>query len=154
MSNKQRIPLPDLQLLEELASPALRKLYRQQFEQAPPKHASANFLRYNLAWVKQAIDQGHEPMALRESLIKQLQTALGVASCKPQLPSGTRLIREWQGMVYEINVTERGYVWEGRTYKSLSPIATEITGTRWSGPRFFGLKGQAIASYSSSGASS
>jgi len=72
---------------------------------------------------------------------------------KPKLAHGTRLIREWQGAVYEVTVTDSGYVWEGRTYKSLSPIATTITGTRWSGPRFFGIKGQADVSYNASGAS-
>lgn len=53
--------------------------------------------------------------------------------------TGTRLIREWKGKTHEVQVTGDGYVWEGRRYRSLSQIARAITGTRWSGPRFFGL---------------
>ena len=56
------------------------------------------------------------------------------------LRPGTRLVREWHGRIYEVTVTEDGYVWEGRHYKTLTPISQEITGTAWSGPRFFGLK--------------
>ncbi|OSM04177.1 putative bacteriophage-like protein [Magnetofaba australis IT-1] len=53
---------------------------------------------------------------------------------------GARLIREWRGVTHQVVVMEEGFSWQGRTFKSLSPIAREITGTRWSGPRFFGLK--------------
>jgi len=52
---------------------------------------------------------------------------------------GTRLVREWQGRVHEVVITEGGFVWSGNTYGSLSHVARLITGTRWSGPRFFGL---------------
>jgi hypothetical protein len=151
MTSPNHTVLPSLQTLGELPTTELRKLYEQQFDHAPPKNASAGFLRYNLAWAKQAIKQGHDPMALRKILIDQLQTCLGVNARKPLLSPGTRIIREWQGLVYEVMVTDGGYVWEGQTYKSLSPIATTITGTRWSGPKFFGIKGQASISYTTSG---
>lgn len=52
---------------------------------------------------------------------------------------GTRLVREWNGKTYEVEVIEGGFVWQGRTWRSLSRIAREITGANWSGPRFFGL---------------
>jgi hypothetical protein len=52
---------------------------------------------------------------------------------------GARLIRDWHGKTHVIDVMRDGYVWQGRTYSSLSVIAREITGARWSGPRFFGL---------------
>ena len=48
-------------------------------------------------------------------------------------------MREWQGKVYEVTILDQGYAWEGRVYPNLTRIATEITGTKWSGPRFFGL---------------
>ena len=54
--------------------------------------------------------------------------------------SGTRLIREWNGREYVVDVTAAGYLWKGKTWRSLSAIAREITGTKWSGPRFFGVK--------------
>ena len=54
--------------------------------------------------------------------------------------AGTRLIREWQGVEHVVTVTADGFDWEGRPYKSLSAIARAITGTRWNGWVFFGLK--------------
>lgn len=56
------------------------------------------------------------------------------------LPSiGARLVRDWRGKTHVVDVVQAGYVWQGNSYKSLSVIAREITGARWSGPRFFGL---------------
>ena len=52
---------------------------------------------------------------------------------------GTRLVREWNGRTYHVEVVADGFVWNGRTHRSLSAIAREITGAQWSGPRFFGL---------------
>ena len=54
--------------------------------------------------------------------------------------AGTRLIREWQGEEHVVTVTSDGFEWQGRPYKSLSAIARAITGTRWNGWVFFGLK--------------
>ena len=54
--------------------------------------------------------------------------------------TGTRLLREWQGVEYVVTVTADGFEWQGRPYKSLSAIARAITGTRWNGRVFFGLK--------------
>jgi len=144
--------VPTLESLHSLTSSELRDHYQHLFPQAPPRHASQTFLRCNIAWFIQAKEDGHDPIALRTTLIDQLQTTQGINCRKPKLAQGTRLIREWQGTVYEVTVTDNGYIWEGRTYKSLSPIATTITGTRWSGPRFFGIKGKADVSYKSSGA--
>ena len=54
--------------------------------------------------------------------------------------TGTKIIREWKGQLREVAVTAEGYVYNGEVYKSLSPIAFRITGTKWSGPAFFGTK--------------
>jgi hypothetical protein len=56
-----------------------------------------------------------------------------------ELTPGTRLIREWNGKTIAVEVREGDFVWEDRTYRSLSEIASEVTGAHWSGPRFFGL---------------
>jgi hypothetical protein len=56
-----------------------------------------------------------------------------------RLKPGARLVREWGGQTHEVLVAEGGFVWRDRTWRSLSVIAREITGARWSGPRFFGL---------------
>ncbi len=59
-------------------------------------------------------------------------------SPKP-LKTGTRLYRSWRGITQEVLVLEGGYSWRGKSYASLSEVARAITGTRWSGPKFFGL---------------
>ncbi len=53
---------------------------------------------------------------------------------------GTSLVRSWHGKTHQVLITDRGYVYKGQTYRSLSHIAREITGAHWSGPRFFGIK--------------
>jgi hypothetical protein len=58
----------------------------------------------------------------------------------PKFKPGTRLLREWQGRVHEVIVLEKGVEYRGKPWPSLAAVAREITGTRWSGPRFFGLK--------------
>jgi hypothetical protein len=57
---------------------------------------------------------------------------------------GTRLVREWKGKIHEVILTDDGYEHQGKKYKSLSPIACEITGTHWSGPAFFGTSKKGI----------
>ena len=59
---------------------------------------------------------------------------------KPSIKPGTKLIRQWQDQTHEVLVTREGFEYAGRQYRSLSEIARQITGTRWSGPAFFGLK--------------
>ena len=59
-----------------------------------------------------------------------------------KIKPGIRLLREWQGVVHEVIVLERGVQYRGKAWPSLSAVAREITGTRWSGPLFFGLKGR------------
>lgn len=62
------------------------------------------------------------------------------APSTPQLKPGTRLLRSWNGRTIAVMVAEYGYRFEGRNYRSLSAVAREVTGTAWSGPRFFGLR--------------
>lgn len=74
---------------------------------------------------------------------------LGSSDATPTVPRaptrltpGARLIREWQGRTIAVLTTEDGFDWEGRSYRSLSQVAREVTGAQWSGPRFFGLTGR------------
>ncbi len=66
--------------------------------------------------------------------------ALVTPKITPKLKGGARLVREWNGRTYQVQVIDVGFIFDGRPYGSLSEIAREITGTRWSGPAFFGLK--------------
>jgi hypothetical protein len=65
----------------------------------------------------------------------------GIAASRPRpLMPGAQLIRAWKGERHEVRVTEKGYIWRGNSWASLSVIAREITGTRRNGPAFFGLR--------------
>jgi hypothetical protein len=77
-------------------------------------------------------------------LLNQAIGSLNRASGRPAgvFRSGTRLVREWKGQVHEVLAKEDGFEYLGEHFKSLSPIACRITGTRWSGPAFFGTKGK------------
>ena len=65
------------------------------------------------------------------------------------LKSGTRLVREWRGVTHTVLIHADGIEWRGQRYRSLSVVAREITGARWSGPRFFGLRRRQLDSTSS-----
>lgn len=103
----------------------------------PPTTSSTEFLRLYLAWHLHAAQDGKEPRSLRQRLLKKSKAHF--VKTHTYSP-GTRFIREWQGKTYEVTVLKEGYLWQGNTYRSLSQIATTITGARWSGPRFFGVK--------------
>jgi Protein of unknown function (DUF2924) len=62
---------------------------------------------------------------------------------KPRLKAGAVLLREWHGTAHRVGVLESGYEYHGQRFNSLSEIARRITGTRWSGPLFFGVKRRA-----------
>jgi hypothetical protein len=84
--------------------------------------------------------------ALPLLLVRELERVAPASGSVPEPPRktvtltpGTRLIREWNGRTIAVEVRDDGFVWEDRTYRSLSEIAVLVTGAHWSGPRFFGL---------------
>ena len=81
--------------------------------------------------------QGYNPKKLQNQLLKSLSR--NQQPTKTPYLEGTRLFREWQGTTYEVSVLTKGFLFNNKNYRSLSKIAEEITGTRWSGPRFFGV---------------
>ncbi len=74
-----------------------------------------------------------------EQIVRKQDAKHGAGRSASAARTGTRLVREWQGRANEVVVLEDGFLWNGEIYRSLSEIARLITGTRWSGPRFFGL---------------
>ena len=64
---------------------------------------------------------------------------------RADLKPGTVFMREWKGCSHRVMVVDEGFAWNGKTYDSLSKIACAITGTKWNGPRFFGLRDKAVA---------
>lgn len=101
-------------------------------------------LRRLLAQRLQEKRHGKLPIMVVRELERASGSAVAVAEPLPQLKvsltPGTRLIREWNGQTIAVEVTEAGFAWNDRTWRSLSEIAREVTGAHWSGPRFFGLK--------------
>jgi hypothetical protein len=75
-------------------------------------------------------------------IIRDLERSSGSTRLilRPKMKTGTRLLREWRGQTHEVIAMEAGYEYRGVSYRSLSEIARKVTGTRWSGPAFFGLK--------------
>lgn len=129
--------------LRGLGLGALRDLWRERLG-SPPSFASTELTRLWLAWKLQAKARGGYDLATRRRL-KQLSKSLKVdvtptSAALGALKPGTVLTREWGGMTHRVMVLEEGFAWAGQNYRSLSEIATRISGARWSGPRFFGLK--------------
>lgn len=104
---------------------------------APTRMRSPDLIRRLLAWSLQA---EAEPWAV-EALHREL-TRAALPRVQP-LPVGLRLVREWKGRRHEAEVVPEGVRYDGQTFDNLSQLARHIAGTRWSGPRFFGLRGQA-----------
>lgn len=139
MKSNAKDSLPIVEKLDRLSRQELRAHFIQAGLGHIPRNASQGFFKGHLAWAAQAIEAGYDPISLRKSLVKKVQ--LAGRPTAPIYKPGTRLIREWQGVTHEITIEEKGFMWNGLRYRSLSRIAQEITGTKWSGPRFFGLNG-------------
>jgi hypothetical protein len=123
--------------LETMDRAALVAAWLDTFGKPAPKSLSQAFLRRFIAIEIQYRRRGGVTRKTRAALTKI--TDRSDLSRGPMLESGGRLIRDWNGVTHVVEVTENGYRWRGTTWRSLSAIAREITGTNWSGPRFFGL---------------
>ena len=131
--------------LKATPTPELRTLWQDLFETEPPRH-NRRFLESRLAYRIQELEYGE----LKPSIAERLE-ALGeeldggnAAVRKRRTDdrpiAGTRLIREYQGVEHCATVLADGFEYQGRPYKSLSAIARAITGTRWNGWVFFGIR--------------
>ena len=139
-SRKQAKLAADLASLEMLAPAELRGAWQAQEGTDAPNVASA-LLRRMLGQHLQERRLGGMPALV----VRELERTAWTGPVPPVRPSvtkltpGARLIREWQGRTIAVLVTEQGFLWEERPYRSLSQIAREVTAAHWSGPRFFGL---------------
>jgi len=131
--------------LQGLDTPTLRTLWGEAFGRPPPKRTRRDLLLRALAYQIQAKKIGGlRPITCRRLARAAENVSAGrMPSAKnPAIKLGTRLLREWHGVTHEVIVQETGVQYRGETWASLSAVAREITGTRWSGPLFFGLKGR------------
>jgi hypothetical protein len=130
--------------LESRSIPALKAEWRSLYRTEPPTRLSRDLLLRGIAFRWQERLQGGLSMAVKrrlDALAAQLD-GKDASEFAPDtvLKPGTRLVREWHGRAHAVIVLEDGFEYQGRRYGSLSRIASLITGTRWSGPVFFGLK--------------
>ena len=138
-------PIPDITSLSDLDTPSLRLWWADLFDIEATSRISRDLLIRAIAWRLQEEVCGGLSNSARRQLARharELHSSGSISiSSSADLKPGTKLIREWQGRVHEVVIVEDGYVWSGKRYRSLSQIARIITGTRWSGPRFFGTRG-------------
>lgn len=132
-----------IESLESADRPELVERWRRDVRSMPPKGVSKRFLIAGIAHRHQMKAHGRSTSRLQHR-IERANRKEGDKTQSAKAPStlapGARLIREWNGSNHTVDVTEDGFVLDGVQYRSLSAIARTITGTRWSGPRFFGLK--------------
>lgn len=126
----------ELQRLEKMSLKELRNLWSAHWGFAP-RLRSVALLRHIIAWRLQA--------RLFGGLDARTGTLLKHTSIpRPSRPPvGSRITREYRGVLHEVEVAEKAFIYCGRPYGSLSEIARKITGVRWNGPRFFGLRSTA-----------
>lgn len=132
---------PDIKTLElsALDRAALLDQWRDVFGRPPPKHISIGFMQRAIRFEQQCRS---ERRLSKQTLRRLKAIAKGGApstNTATSLKLGTHLMREWNGHTYQVEVIENGFVMDGKIYRSLSAIAKRITGTHWSGPRFFGI---------------
>lgn len=123
-----------LDRLETLSPAALREEWASRLGTPLPR-LSPDLMRHALGHAIQEKTYGKLPARIAR------QIAADGAAATPSITAGpgTQLVRSWNGRTISVLVSADGYIFEDRTYRSLSAIAREVTGAHWSGPRFFGL---------------
>jgi hypothetical protein len=140
--------LARLAALKDMTVRELKAEWAKLFSSDAPNN-SRPFLEQRLAYRIQELTWGGPSKPVRQLLDALADEVEGKkvrrsVIADPRNPViGTRLVREWDGAEHVITVLKDGFDWQGRRYKSLSSIARDITGTRWNGYRFFGLRGTA-----------
>jgi len=144
-TNKSKVQklADELAALDKMSIGDLRSAWRRLYRAHPPRSLRRDLVQMAVAWkIQEKALGGHSAAARRQlkDLAQRLEDKSGLAEVRRvRLRPGARLIREWRGTTYEVLVTEDGFSWRGESQQSLSVIARQITGARWSGPRFFGI---------------
>jgi hypothetical protein len=134
--------------LDRLSRSELRAIWIQELGDQPPATLGRDILALGIAYARQERREGgltkpviRELDRLLEQTLRYDRAEKPTAALTPSLPrSGTVLVREWQGITHHVTIVNDGFLWNGSTYRSLSGIARAITGTKWNGPRFFGMR--------------
>jgi hypothetical protein len=132
--------LTEIDRLSELSRSELAMRWTSLFRSPPPKGIKRGLLERACACDVQGKAFGGLGRSTRRAILDRAQgQPIKVRRNDRTLRPGTRLVREWHGVVHQVEVRGSSLVWNGRDFRSLSAIARAITGTAWSGPRFFGL---------------
>lgn len=126
----------DLQSLKQADRNTLKDHWFETIGNLPPSRISSKAMARILISDLQWKQSGQSRASVLRKLRKIASTSL---VDKPVAGSGTRLVREWNGHEHVVDVMTDGYLWNGKRWRSLSAVAKEITGAKWSGPRFFGV---------------
>lgn len=127
--------------LEAMDREALLIEWRRHFK-PPPRNTRRDYLLAEIGYHLQVQAHGRISPTIRNKLERMAFGEQQQAQPKYNIANGTRLVREWNGVQHSVIVHTDGYEYDGKRYRSLTNIACKITGTRWSGPLFFGLKKQ------------
>jgi len=143
-SNSKNLPV-EIELIELAQKPVahLRQRWWALFGKEPPPAFGPDLLRRSIAQKLQEDAYGgldRTTARLLNQLIAQSGKNNGRIVVPRRIKAGAVLVREWKGKAHRVTVAESGFAFEGKPYDSLSEIARLITGTRWNGPRFFGLR--------------
>lgn len=127
--------------LESKTAAELRELYNELFDDPTHYHASKNQLRPKIGYRLQELALGGLDEETSNTLDKVAKGEVVIKSAKHTgfIP-GTKLCREFKGIMHQAEVLEDGFEYNGQKFKSLSAIAYKITGTKWNGPKFFKLR--------------
>ncbi len=134
-----------LAAIPELSRAVLVERWAAAYGRPPPKGLSRRLLEYAVAWHLQSQAFGGLDPAVRRRLHRAAKpgddgtSRVSPGAASKGLSAGSRLVREWHGRTFTVDVLETGFLCDGQHYGSLSEVARAITGARWSGPRFFGL---------------
>lgn len=135
----------DLTALPDLPLDELKRRWRDLYGASPPSRLGRALMVRGIAYRVQEQALGDLRPTTRRRLARaaeEIGSGRTPSAPPPVIKPGTRLLREWQGVTHEVIVLEHSIQYRGETWASLSAVAREITGTRWSGPLFFGLKGR------------
>lgn len=129
---------PDRSIPDNLDRSELIDRWKELIGAPPPKHLSIGFMRRALIFELQCRELGGV-FVKTDRVLKRLAARTETVASRSRITMGAHLIREWNGRTYQVEVLEKGFRMDGKTYTSLSAIAKRITGAHWSGPRFFGV---------------